>query len=74
MFGYPDIHNDEVVKIMKDVAKKATAAGKILGSTFVNPSHCEKWIKSGYRFMNISDPLSIGTSNLAKEIARLRNI
>jgi len=74
MFGYPDIHNDKVVKIMEDVAKKATEAGKILGSTYADPAHCEKWIRSGYNFMNISDPLSIGTTNLTKEIARLKNI
>ena len=69
-----DIHNEKIVDIMEDLVEKATKAGKVLGSTFVGTEKCEKWIKKGYSFMNIADPLSLGTDNLKLEIERLKNL
>ena len=69
-----DIHNERIVEIMENVVEKANKAGKILGSTFLDPSYCEKWIKAGYPFMNIADPLSLGTVRLKKEISRLKKL
>ncbi|MAU55814.1 MAG: aldolase [Dehalococcoidia bacterium] len=69
-----DIHNEKIVEIMENVVEKANKAGKILGSTFLDPLYCEKWIKAGYPFMNIADPLSLGTVRLKKEISRLKKL
>lgn len=69
-----DIHNEKIVEIMENVVEKANNAGKILGSTFLDPSYCEKWIKAGYQFMNIADPLRLGTEKLKEEIVRLKKL
>ena len=69
-----DIHNEKIVEIMENVVEKVNNAGKILGSTFLDPSYCEKWIKAGYQFMNIADPLRLGTEKLKEEIARLKKL
>ena len=59
---------------MENLVEKATMAGKVLGSTFLDTKICEKWIKKGYNFMNIADPLSIGTNQLKTEIDRLKKL
>ena len=59
---------------MENLVEKATKAGKVLGSTFVGTDKCEKWIKKGYNFMNIADPLSLGTDKLKSEIDKLKNL
>ena len=69
-----DIHNEKIVEIMENLVEKATKADKVLGSTFVSTDVCENWIKKGYNFMNIADPLSIGTNNLKQEISRLKGL
>ena len=69
-----DIHNEKIVDIMEGLVEKATKAGKVLGSTFLDTKICEKWIKNGYHFMNIADPLSLGTNQLKNEIERLKKI
>ena len=69
-----DIHNEKIVDIMEGLVEKATKAGKVLGSTFLDTKICEKWIKNGYNFMNIADPLSLGTNQLKNEIERLKKI
>ena len=69
-----DIHNQKIVDIMENLVEKATNAGKVLGSTFVGTDYCEKWIKKGYNFMNIADPLSLGTEKLKQEVARLKKL
>ena len=69
-----DIHNEKIVDIMENLVEKATKAGKVLGSTFVGTDKCEKWINKGYNFMNIADPLSLGTDKLKSEIERLKNL
>ena len=69
-----DIHNEKIVDIMEGLVEKATKAGKVLGSTFLDTKVCEKWIKNGYNFMNIADPLSLGTNQLKNEIDRLKKI
>ena len=38
------------------------------------PDKCEKWINAGYQFMNIADPLSLGTEKLKGEISRLKKL
>ena len=68
------IHNEKIVDIMENLVEKATKAGKVLGSTFVGTDKCEKWINKGYNFMNIADPLSLGTDKLKSEIERLKNL
>ncbi len=69
-----DIHNQKIVDIMENLVEKANNAGKVLGSTFVGIDYCEKWIKKGYNFMNIADPLSLGTEKLKQEVARLKKL
>ena len=69
-----DIHNKKIVDIMENLVEKAHNAGKVLGSTFTSTDKCEKWIKNGYNFMNIADPLSLGTEKLKKEITRLKKL
>ena len=66
--------NEKIVNIMEDLVEKATKAGKVLGSTFIGTDKCEQWIKKGYNFMNIADPLSLGTDKLKSEIDRLKNL
>ena len=69
-----DIHNEKIVDIMENLVEKATKAGKVLGSTFLDTNICEKWINKGYKFMNIADPLSLGTNQLKNEIERLKKL
>ena len=69
-----DIHNEKIVDIMENLVEKATKAGKVLGSTFLDTNICEKWINKGYKFMNIADPLSLGTNQLKTEIDRLKKL
>ena len=59
---------------MENLVEKANKAGKVLGSTFMAPDKCEKWINAGYQFMNIADPLSLGTEKLKGEISRLKKL
>ena len=56
----------------KDSVSIHTYNGKPL--VFTDVDKCEKWIKNGYNFMNIADPLSLGTEKLKKEITRLKKL
>ncbi len=66
------IHHPKVENVMMDLAKKAKRAGKMLGCTFGDPEDCRRWIREGYRFMNISSPLELGTNGVKKWVADLR--
>lgn len=60
--GFPgQIHHSKVENIMVDVAQKMKGTGKALATTFADPEDCRRWIKEGYRMMNVSSVLALGT-------------
>jgi 4-hydroxy-2-oxoheptanedioate aldolase len=60
--GVPgQIHHAKVENVMLDVAKRAKAAGKMLACTFADPDDARRWIGEGYRMMNVSNTLALGT-------------
>ncbi len=66
------IHHPKVEKVMVDLAKKAKRAGKMLGCTFGDPEDCRRWIREGYRFMNISSPFELGIGGVKKYVTEFR--
>jgi 2-keto-3-deoxy-L-rhamnonate aldolase RhmA len=60
--GHPgQIHHPKTENIMVDVAQKMKGTGKALATTFADPEDCHRWIKEGYRMMNVSSVLNLGT-------------
>jgi len=60
--GVPgQIHHSKVENVMLDVATRAKAAGKMLACTFADPEDARRWIREGYRMMNVSSTLALGT-------------
>jgi hypothetical protein len=57
-----------------DVAKrmKKSGNGKALASTFADPAVARKWIAEGYRMMNVSSCLALGTQGTMRVFAELR--
>ncbi|MCI0439167.1 MAG: aldolase/citrate lyase family protein [Chloroflexi bacterium] len=71
--GIPgQIHHSKVENIMVDVAQKAKRANKRLATTFGDPEDCRRWIKEGYRMMNVSSPLILGTVQLKRILEEFR--
>ena len=71
--GVPgQIHHPEVEKIMIDVAAKMKGTGKALASTFGDPEDCRRWIREGYRMMNVSSVLPLGTIETKRLFAEFR--
>tara|TARA_B100001123_G_C15205927_1_gene985237 strand:+ start:227 stop:994 length:768 start_codon:yes stop_codon:yes gene_type:complete len=66
------IHHPKVENIMLDVVNKINKSDKYLLTTFSDPHVAKKWIKEGYRMMNISTPLALGIDNMKKIFFDLR--
>lgn len=67
------IHHPKVEKIMLDVVDRVKGTGKTLGTTFGDPGDCRRWIEAGYRFMNVSSVLALGTQGSARHFADFRS-
>ena len=70
--GEGDVHFSKVENIMTDLVPKVKAAGKALGTTFADPEDCRRWIKEGYRVMNVGSPMMFGIGGLQRIFAELR--
>ena len=71
--GIPgQIHHSKVENIMVDLAQKVKGTGKTLATTYGDPEDCKRWIKEGYRMMNVSSPLILGTVNLKRIFEEFR--
>jgi 2-keto-3-deoxy-L-rhamnonate aldolase RhmA len=71
--GIPgQIHDDRVEQIMSDVASKMAGTGKALATTFGDPEDCRRWIREGYRMMNVSSTLALGITGTNKYYAEFR--
>ena len=57
---------------MLDVAAKVKGSGKGLATTFATPEACRRWIREGYRMMNVSSVLALGTIQTIKIFNELR--
>lgn len=71
--GVPgEIHHPKVENVMIDVAEKIKGTGKALASTFGDPEDCRRWIREGYRMMNVSSTLALGTEGTKRQFEQLR--
>ncbi len=71
--GFPgNQRHAKVENAMVDVARKAKKAGKMLGCTFAAPDDCRRWIREGYRFMNVSSPMEFGVPGIKKLVTGFR--
>ena len=66
------IHHPKVEKIMIDVAHRMQDTGKALATTFGEVDDCRRWIGEGYRMMNVSTVLSLGTNGTKRAFSELR--
>jgi 2-keto-3-deoxy-L-rhamnonate aldolase RhmA len=66
------IHHPKVEKIMIDVAERIKGTDKALATTFGDVESCRRWIKEGYRMMNVSSALTLGTNGTKRAFAELR--
>jgi 2-keto-3-deoxy-L-rhamnonate aldolase RhmA len=66
------IHDPKVENIMQDVAQKMKGTGKALATTFADPEDCRRWIGEGYRMMNVSSVLALGTIATRRIFQELR--
>ena len=71
--GVPgQIHHAKVENAMLDVAQKIEGTGKALATTFADVDDCRRWIGEGYRMMNVSSILALGTIESTRIFAELR--
>ena len=71
--GVPgQIHHAKVENAMQDVAQKIKGTGKALATTFADVEDCRRWIGEGYRMMNVSSILALGTIESTRIFAELR--
>ena len=71
--GVPgQIHHSKTENVMIDVAERMKGSGKALATTFTDPAACRRWISAGYRMMNVSSTLSLGTEQTVRIFAELR--
>ena len=66
------IHNSKTENIMIDVAERMKGTGKALATTFADPEDCRRWIGAGYRMMNVSSTLVLGTVRTKQLYAEFR--
>lgn len=66
------IHNSKTENIMIDVAERMKGTGKALATTFADPEDCRRWIAAGYRMMNVSSTLVLGTQQTKQIYAEFR--
>lgn len=71
--GVPgQLHHAKVENVMLDIAQKMKGTGKALATTFATVEHCRRWIKEGYRMMNVGSTLALGTIASKKIFLELR--
>lgn len=71
--GVPgQIHHAKVENAMLDVAQKIKGTDKALASTFASVDDCRRWISEGYRMMNVSSTLALGTIGTQQIFSELR--
>ncbi|MEX0925343.1 MAG: aldolase/citrate lyase family protein [Dehalococcoidia bacterium] len=71
--GVPgDIHHSKVENVMIDMVEKVKGTGKGLATTFGDPEDCRRWIEAGYRMMNVSSVLALGTAGTKRYFAEFR--
>ncbi len=71
--GVPgQLHHSKTENVMIDVAERMKGTGKALATTFTDPEQCRRWISAGYRMMNVSSTLALGTERTARIFAELR--
>ena len=71
--GVPgQIHHARVENAMLDVARKIEGTGKALATTFADVDDCRRWIGEGYRMMNVSSVLALGTIASERIFTELR--
>ena len=71
--GFPgEIHHPKVEQIMSDVAQKIKGTGKALATTFADPEDARRWIREGYRMMNVGTVLQLGTDRTKEIFSDLR--
>ena len=71
--GFPgQIHHPQVENIMIDVAQKLKGTGKALATTFGDPEDSRRWIREGYRMMNVSSVLALGTEQTKRYFQEFR--
>jgi 2-keto-3-deoxy-L-rhamnonate aldolase RhmA len=66
------IHHPKVEKIMLEMVDRVKGTGKALGTTWGDPEDCRRWIEIGYRFMNVSSPLLLGTQGVKRYFTEFR--
>jgi 2-keto-3-deoxy-L-rhamnonate aldolase RhmA len=64
----------KVENMMLDVAAKMKrlGKGKALATTWADPAQCRRWIAEGYRMMNLSSFLALGSMEVKRIFAELR--
>ncbi len=70
--GVSSPSHPKVEKAMLEVAEKVKKSGKALATTFADPEVARRWIKEGYRMMNVSSVLALGTIQTIKIFNELR--
>ena len=71
--GFPgEIHHPKVEQIMSDVAQKIKGTGKALATTFADPEDARRWIREGYRMMNVGSVMNLGINGTRKYFAEFR--
>jgi 2-keto-3-deoxy-L-rhamnonate aldolase RhmA len=66
------LHHAKVEKIMVEMVERVKGTGKALGTTWGDPEDCRRWIEIGYRFMNVSSVLGLGTQGTRRYFAEFR--
>jgi 2-keto-3-deoxy-L-rhamnonate aldolase RhmA len=66
------LHHAKVEKIMVEMVERVKGTGKALGTTWGDPEDCRRWIEIGYRFMNVSSVLGLGTEGTRRYFAEFR--
>lgn len=62
----------KVEKIMIDIAQKIKGTGKALATTFPDKENARRWIREGYRMMNIGNTHALGTIATKRIFEELR--
>jgi 4-hydroxy-2-oxoheptanedioate aldolase len=71
--GVPgQIYHEKVENAMTEVARKIKGTGKALATTFSSVEDCRRWIREGYRMMNVGTALAHGTIATKRIFAELR--
>jgi 4-hydroxy-2-oxoheptanedioate aldolase len=71
--GIPgQLTHPRVEKIMLDMAGRVKGTGKALATTWADPEQCRRWIREGYRMMNVGSVLNLGLIATKRHFAAFR--